>query len=84
MTGRVLYLIGDAPRVGKSTLAQRLLATDEIPWLPTDVIRAVLRRVLSELDAADQDPVDARRLGDLMYPHIAAAGRRFEMSFRRV
>ncbi len=73
MTGHVLYLVGGAPRVGKSSLAQQLLAADGIPWLPTDVIRTVLRRVLPELDAVDQDPVDAGRLAELMYPHIEQA-----------
>jgi len=34
------------------------------------VVRTVLRRVLAELDAADQDPVDAAQLAELMYPHI--------------
>jgi hypothetical protein len=71
--GRVLYLLGGAPRVGKSSVAQQLLASDGIPWLPTDVIRTVLRRVLPELDAIDQDPVDTTRLAELMYPHIAQA-----------
>jgi len=69
----MLYLVGGAPRVGKSTLAQRLLTTDGIPWLPTDVLRTVLRRVLPELDAVDQDPVDAAQLAELMYPHIEQA-----------
>jgi 2-phosphoglycerate kinase len=52
MTVHVLYLVGGAPRVGKSALAQRLLEADGIPWLPTDVIRTVLRRVLPGLDAS--------------------------------
>jgi hypothetical protein len=73
MTGHVLYLVGGPPRVGKSALAQWLLKDEGIPWLPTDVIRTVLRRVLPELDAADQDPVDAVRLAEVMYPHIAKA-----------
>jgi len=73
MTGRVLYLVGGAPRVGKSPLAQHLLAADGIPWLPTDVVRTVLRRVMPELDAIDQDPVDAARLAEVMYPHIEQA-----------
>jgi hypothetical protein len=73
VVGRVLYLVGGAPRVGKSTLAQLLLHADGIPWLPTDVIRTVLRRVLPELDALDTDPVDAVQLADLMYPHIEQA-----------
>ncbi|MGH3254928.1 MAG: hypothetical protein ACRDOU_05870 [Streptosporangiaceae bacterium] len=45
MTGHVLFLVGGPPWVGKSSLAQQLLATDGIPWLSTDVIRTVLRRV---------------------------------------
>src|SRR6266498_3600918 len=64
MGGHTLYLVGGAPRVGKSSLAHRLLETDGIPWLPTDVLRAVLRRVLPELDAVDQDPVDAQLLAE--------------------
>jgi hypothetical protein len=71
--GRVLYIVGGAPRVGKSVLAQRLLEAEGIPWLPTDVVRTVLRRVLPELDAVDQDPVDAAQLAALMYPHIEQA-----------
>ncbi len=33
----------------------------------------MLRRVVPELDAVDQDPVDAARLAELMYPHIEQA-----------
>ncbi len=69
----ILYLVGGPPRVGKSSLAQRLLDLDRIPWLPTDVLRTVLRRVVPELDAIDQDPVDASLLSELMYPHIEKA-----------
>ncbi len=71
--GHTLYLVGGAPRVGKSSLAQRLLEADGIPWLPTDVLRTVLRRVLPELDAIDQDPVDAGLLAEVMYPHVEQA-----------
>ena len=46
MTSHVLYLVGGPPRVGKSALGQRLLKDEGIAWLPTDVIRTVLRRVL--------------------------------------
>jgi predicted kinase len=69
----VVYLVGGAPRTGKSSLARRLLHADGIAWLPTDVIRTVLRRVLPDLDALDQDPVDAGLLADYMYPHIRQA-----------
>jgi hypothetical protein len=73
MGGRRLYLVGGAPRVGKSSLAHRLLELDGIPWLPTDVLRTVLRRVLPQFDAVDQDPVDALLLAELMYPHVEQA-----------
>ena len=68
-----LYPVGGAPRVGKSSLAKRLLEIDGIPFLPTDVLRTVLRRVLPELDAIDQDPVDPLMLAEFMYPHIEQA-----------
>jgi hypothetical protein len=68
-----LYLVGGAPRVGKSSLAQLLLEIDGIPFLPTGVLRTVLRRVLPELDAIDQDPVDALLLAEFMYLHIEQA-----------
>ena len=73
MVGHRLYLVGGAPRVGKSSLAKRLLEIDGIPFLPTDVLRTVLRRVLPQLDAIDQDPVDASLLAEFMYPHIEQA-----------
>lgn len=86
MTSRILYLLGGAPRVGKSTLAQRLLAADGIPWLPSDVLRTVLRRIEPELDGVDQDPVDAARLAELMYhtsnkqPRCASRKPSFELA----
>jgi len=73
VTAHIVYVVGGAPRVGKSSLAQRLLAVDGIPWLPTDVIRTVVRRLAPEVDAVDQDPVDAVALGEVMYPHIEQA-----------
>jgi len=50
-----------------------LLVSDGIPWLPTDVIRTVVRRLVPEVDAVDQDPVDAVALAEVMYPHIEQA-----------
>jgi hypothetical protein len=44
-----------------------------MPWLPTDAMRTVLRRMLAELDAVDQDPVDAARLPKFMYQHTEQA-----------
>ena len=68
-----VYLVGGPGRVGKSSLAQRLLRGDGIAWLPTDVLRTVLRRVLPELDELDQGDVSAAAVGELMYPHIEQA-----------
>jgi len=68
-----VYLVGGPGRVGKSSLAQRLLLSDGIPWLPTDVLRTVLRRVLPELDELDQGNVSGTAVGELMYPHIEQA-----------
>jgi predicted kinase len=70
---RAVYLVGGAPRTGKSSLAQRSLRADGVAWLPTDIIRTVLRRVLPDLDALDQDPVDAGLLAEYMYPHVRQA-----------
>jgi hypothetical protein len=50
-----------------------MLAADGIPWLPTDVIRTVVRRMAPEVDAVDQDPVDAAALAEIMYPHTEQA-----------
>jgi hypothetical protein len=68
-----VYLVGGPARVGKSSLAQRLLLGDGVPWLPTDVLRTVLRRVLPQLDELDQGNVSAAAVGELMYPYIARA-----------
>lgn len=72
MESRTLYLVGGAPRVGKSSLARRVLR-EGVAWLPTDVLRTVLRRVLPELDTLDQGLVDARLVAEFMYPHIEQA-----------
>jgi hypothetical protein len=68
-----VYLVGGPARVGKSSLAQRLLLSDGIPWLPTDVLRTVLRRVVPELDELDQGNASATVVSELMYPHIEQA-----------
>jgi hypothetical protein len=68
-----VYLVGGPGRVGKSSLAQRLLLSDGIPWLPTDVLRTVLRRVLPELDELDQGDVSGAAVSELMYPHVEQA-----------
>lgn len=39
----MLYLIGGAPRTGKTTLAQRLAAKLKIGWISTDILMELLR-----------------------------------------
>jgi hypothetical protein len=73
VSAHVIYLVGGPPRVGKSSLAQRLLSIDGVPWLPIDVIRTVVRQVAPEVDTIDTDPVDPVALGEVMYPHIEKA-----------
>ena len=72
MGGRTLYLVGGVPRIGKSSLARRLLR-EGVAWLPIDVIRTVLRQVLPDLDTLDQGLVDATLVAEFMYPHIEQA-----------
>lgn len=39
----MIYLIGGAPRAGKSILAQRLCATLKVGWISTDLLMDLLR-----------------------------------------
>lgn len=45
----MIYLIGGAPRTGKSTLAKLLVKRDAIPFLSTDVILHMVSDTLPEL-----------------------------------
>lgn len=50
MDKQQIILIGGAPTVGKSKMAQRLSAHLNIPWISTDQIREVMKGVLREED----------------------------------
>jgi hypothetical protein len=52
-----IYLVGGAPRVA-GRRRRRLLQTECMPRLQTDVVRTVRCRVLPELNAIDQVPVE--------------------------
>jgi len=39
----MIYLIGGAPRAGKSILGQRLCATLKVGWVSTDLLMELLR-----------------------------------------
>jgi hypothetical protein len=66
----MLYLVGGAPRTGKSSLAMAMLRTHGVPWLPTDVVRHILRRTMREIDAIESGPDYVDGLAQLMHPII--------------
>ena len=53
MTEGKVILIGGAPTVGKSTLAQKIAGRLGIPWLSTDQIREIMRAATTPADAPD-------------------------------
>jgi len=50
MSERRVILIGGAPTVGKSTLAERVAKHFDLPWISTDQIRTIMRKVASRVD----------------------------------
>jgi hypothetical protein len=66
----MLYLVGGAPRTGKSSLAMAMLRTHDVPWLPTDVVRHILRRTMPEIDAIESGPHYIDGLAQLMHPIV--------------
>lgn len=62
--GTVIYLIGGAPRVGKTTLAHQISARLGIGWISTDALITVLRAkqvvgIKTEWNASPEAIVDA-------------------------
>lgn len=45
----MVYFIGGAPRVGKTSLAKLILKRDRIPFMPADAVRDALDRTCPEL-----------------------------------
>lgn len=54
----MIYLIGGAPRVGKTILASRILARNNISCLSTDVIRNFLEHSPSKIGVLDLEEAD--------------------------
>ncbi len=46
----MIYLIGGAPRVGKTTLATMLLKRKGVPFIPTDTLAHALTKTYPDLD----------------------------------
>lgn len=78
----MLYLIGGAPRVGKSIIAKQLMKETGAPWLSTDVLRSVLCEVTQEAlrkqyfpyaGATDNDVVFAEPINVIIQQQITEA-----------
>jgi hypothetical protein len=65
----VLYLLGGAPRCGKSLLARQINRERELAVVSTDLLRGVLAPLLPSLKAA-MDGGDFAREADLFFPHL--------------
>lgn len=78
----MLYLIGGAPRVGKSVIAKQLMKETGAPWLSTDVLRSVISEVVPEesrkklfpyAGATDDDVVFAEPIDTIVAQQFAEA-----------
>ncbi len=59
----MFYIIGGAPRLGKSIAAQRLMTQTKTPWLSTDVLRTVFSDIVSPSERNKMFPF-ADEMGD--------------------
>lgn len=51
----MIYLIGGAPRVGKTTLAKMIMVRKQIPFLCTDLVRDSICEAFPKLNIIDSD-----------------------------
>lgn len=58
MNHKQIYLIGGAPTLGKSTLAQMLSQYLGIPWISTDQIRDIMRHAAKREDIPQLFPME--------------------------
>jgi hypothetical protein len=65
----VLYLLGGAPRCGKSLLARKIHRERGLAVVSTDLLRGVLAPLLPALKAA-MDAGEYAREADLFFPHL--------------
>ena len=66
----MLYLIGGAPRCGKTLLAQRVASALDVGWGSTDTLRDVVNMVMPELYAAGGVGVPPTAEADLFFPYF--------------
>lgn len=77
----MLYLLGGAPRCGKSLLARRINRERGLPVVSTDLLRGVLIPLLPALKEA-MDARDVEREADLFYPHLRQAALVLDLQVR--
>jgi hypothetical protein len=63
----VIYLIGGAPRAGKSILGQRVAATLNVGWAATDVLRSVVNEAVGDWDAS---PAAISTTAEWFFPYL--------------
>ena len=68
----MIYLLGGAPRCGKSILARTINREDGLAVVSTDLLRGVLAPLLPALKAA-MDSRDFKREADIFFPHLRQA-----------
>ena len=66
----MLYIVGGAPRAGKSILAQRMLDEQKVAYFPTDILMLGLATAMPELGLKPTD--SARTRAPLMWPILRA------------
>jgi hypothetical protein len=66
----VLYIIGGAPRAGKSILAQRMLAERKLAHFPTDILMMGLAQAMPQSGLKHRDSAPAR--AEIMWPLLRA------------
>lgn len=68
----MIYLIGGAPRVGKSSLAQQLAAKLQIGWISTDLLIDLLRTKgdLAIKQQWDASPEAIKAAAEFFFPYL--------------
>jgi hypothetical protein len=64
----VLYIVGGAPRAGKSILARRMLDEQKVAYFPTDILMMGVAEAMPELGLKPSDP--ARTRAPIMWPTL--------------
>jgi 2-phosphoglycerate kinase len=57
----MIYLIGGAPKCGKTTLAKKISKSFGIPWVSTDTLQNVIKPYMHENDFPIKFPADYQR-----------------------